>query len=425
MLLACAVLLNLQDAADGFRDSAASRRCHVGFVLHARHPCVMKTHVLHGLAPSQLPSSRAWKGSAVQLLRRSLCWKGAVLEERHFTGNVFPSVTPACEEKAQLRKFRTSLGATDSSDEEGTWLDPELSLESLSKDCIYCQNGRIEFIRATFGMYDDVEAEVIHADPLFADQHLRNAESIRGKIVVVRRGSSSGSSSTFVDKANRIAAAGGLAMVVVNSEDSLIAPGDSKHEGMNLTVPVVGIRACDERILVDGEIALLSFRPVAPLTAQEKQYLLELAEEQERTGALAEIGLDASLPFERVLEQIDELLEEKELVRIRIMEEEYVERTLTFADKLAMSDISTLLADTLGGGVVASMPWFILLYRSSRAAPVIRIPSHDLDELSLYDGSMGLKLMLAKMDEADADRHWKKTHEDFLSSEDELKSRAL
>lgn len=99
-----------------------------------------------------------------------------------------------------------------------------------------------------------------------------------------------------------------------------------------------------------------------------------------------------------MLEQIDELLEEKELVRIRIMEEEYVERTLTFADKLAMSDISTLLADTLGGGVVASMPWFILLYRlsasspstlwnsvyprSSRAAPVIRIPSHDLDEVS-------------------------------------------
>jgi hypothetical protein len=104
---------------------------------------------------------------------------------------------------------------------------------------------QIMFQRATFGGLEDVRGVLQWADPLMADRDLKNAGVLLGKIVIVLRGET-----TFVEKARRVAAAGGLGMVVVNLSDEF-------HECVgtaeDVLIPVVCVRQKDTEKLVDGE----------------------------------------------------------------------------------------------------------------------------------------------------------------------------
>ena len=110
-----------------------------------------------------------------------------------------------------------------------------------------------------------------------ADTPLKNEESLRGKIALVQRGSSSGIACSFVEKATRVENAGAVGMVLVNTEDSMISPGDSAREGGDVNIPVVGIRSSDLPVLRSCETeevnVSLTFKPISPLTTQQRKHL--------------------------------------------------------------------------------------------------------------------------------------------------------
>jgi hypothetical protein len=77
-----------------------------------------------------------------------------------------------------------------------------------------------------------------------ADRALEDAETLLGKIVIVGRGSV-----PFAEKARRVAAAGGVGMVVLNSSDELfICTGTAE----DVRMPVVCVGQADGSRLVDG-----------------------------------------------------------------------------------------------------------------------------------------------------------------------------
>ena len=109
------------------------------------------------------------------------------------------------------------------------------------EDGIYCGADKVEFMRAEFGavlpgatVWDNVSncailcaetqtrtqinARLVWAVPETAHTALEN--DLRGAIAVVKRGDCS-----FVEKAVRVGEAGAVAMMVINTEDSLISPG--------------------------------------------------------------------------------------------------------------------------------------------------------------------------------------------------------
>ena len=104
-------------------------------------------------------------------------------------------------------------------------------------------------LAGTLGGGEDVRAtavrvltgEMLHAQPPLADGPLDNAEALRGRIAVVRRGGCS-----FAAKAERCVEAGALAVVVVNSEQR--APAAPAAVG-DISVPVVMIEGPAQQLL--------------------------------------------------------------------------------------------------------------------------------------------------------------------------------
>ena len=117
------------------------------------------------------------------------------------------------------------------------------------EDAIHCGANKIFFERGIFGSYHDIcDVPIIRAAPELADHALSNSDNLQGAIAIVKRGACS-----FVEKALRVTEAGAVGMIVVNSEDTMIAPGDSEQEGGGVLIPVVGIRSSDLATLIACE----------------------------------------------------------------------------------------------------------------------------------------------------------------------------
>ncbi len=82
-------------------------------------------------------------------------------------------------------------------------------------------------------------------------------------------------------------------MVLVNTEDSMISPGDSAREGGSVNIPVVGIRSSDLATLIECEEGqtkvYLTFKPISPLTAQQRRHLRALSSVWAKEGRLQEV----------------------------------------------------------------------------------------------------------------------------------------
>lgn len=130
----------------------------------------------------------------------------------------------------------------------------------------------VEFMWAGFGnrggsLVADVAAQL--CDPERADADLTNSEQLKGKIAVVKRGATS-----FVDKAQRAEKAGSIAVIIVNSDDTLVKAGgdDSKS---NVGVPVVLVRSDAAASLLAADTSI-SFSTAA--TSQNESNLSSSAD---------------------------------------------------------------------------------------------------------------------------------------------------
>ena len=95
----------------------------------------------------------------------------------------------------------------------------------------------IPFARATFSAQDEVaDLEVVLCAPAKADADLVNAEQLKGRLAVARRGGCS-----FQEKTERVERAGARGLVIVNT-DALMTAG---APGFSAGIPVVMIRAKD------------------------------------------------------------------------------------------------------------------------------------------------------------------------------------
>ena len=85
---------------------------------------------------------------------------------------------------------------------------------------------------------------VVLAQPVLADSPLTNTADAAGAVVVAQRGVCS-----FVEKARRVQAAGGVAVVFVNTDEELFTIGGESGDD-DITIPIVGVRASDGRALL-------------------------------------------------------------------------------------------------------------------------------------------------------------------------------
>eukprot|EP01046_Picozoa_sp_COSAG06_P001420 COSAG06_NODE_46_length_29282_cov_16.235770_4_plen_1153_part_00 len=90
---------------------------------------------------------------------------------------------------------------------------------------------------------------VVATQPPLAHAELTNAEALAGAVAVAHRGGCK-----FIEKANHAAAAGAVALVVVNTEDELMTPGHVEE----LSIPVLMVRKSAGEVLASaGEVALV------------------------------------------------------------------------------------------------------------------------------------------------------------------------
>lgn len=276
--------------------------------------------------------------------------------------------------------------------DEGEGHGPQV-FETHMEDSIYCGMHQVQFLRAAFGNCDDIiDVPIVKADPFQADTELCNEEELRGKIVLVQRGSSSGEACSFVAKALRVESAGAVAMVLVNTEDSMISPGDSAREGGGVNIPVVGVRSGDLLYLSDPELSekvSLTFKPIAPLTTQQRRHLRALSSIWDREGRLCELELDESAASESVLASVDDLLTVHQLVRLRITGDDEGTQVVSLQTLEDMIDVATVIADNLGGTVVHITDKTILLFRQGNGDDAICLPQDgEVSELEMDFGEM-------------------------------------
>ena len=248
-------------------------------------------------------------------------------------------------------------------------------LKEEGRDYIEYQDLKISFFRGAFGQVDDIKGEVIRADPFYADVSLSNEDAIKGKIAMVLRGSEEGRKCSFVDKANRVTAAGAIGVIVVNNEDTLLSPGDSAREGEDIQVPVVGIRRSDSEELPDGSKVEFHFHAAEALTSEQRKHLRATAIIRDNSSELTTTLLDDRLPSENILNKMDVLLSANELIKASFgNEDESV--PLSILDIEDVIDVATVMADNLGAVVVmVSQSWFVMYRSSETCGDPIELPA--------------------------------------------------
>ena len=111
-------------------------------------------------------------------------------------------------------------------------------------------HGTLQFMRASFGTADDIDGEVIWAQPPMANGALENGDKMKGKVAVVKRGYN-----TFLDKALQVCEAGAVALIIMNWADRLeifSAATDGEVTSSHVSIPIVCVRQCDSWQLVNG-----------------------------------------------------------------------------------------------------------------------------------------------------------------------------
>jgi hypothetical protein len=104
-------------------------------------------------------------------------------------------------------------------------------------------DGTIPYVRADFSAHDDfTDLEVVLCVPAVAGADLANAEQLKGRLAVTRRGGCS-----FQAKTERVELAGARGLVIVNTDDALFTAASS---GFSAGIPVAMIRAKDEAALL-------------------------------------------------------------------------------------------------------------------------------------------------------------------------------
>jgi len=88
--------------------------------------------------------------------------------------------------------------------------------------------------------------DVVLCDPELADADLCNADQLKGKMAIVKRGGNS-----FTAKLRRVIAAGALGLVIVNTSDELFV-AKSSDGGCFVEIPVVTIKAKDSDVLLSS-----------------------------------------------------------------------------------------------------------------------------------------------------------------------------
>jgi len=241
----------------------------------------------------------------------------------------------------------------------------QTALAMEGRDYVRCQDSKVAFVRAAFGRNADVMAELQRTIPYYADTELTNGEELAGKIAVSLRGAGEGRKCSFVDKAKRVAEAGAVGLIVVNSEDTLVSPGDSAREGSNIDIPIVGIRNSDADQLRDGSMGSLLFQSVAELSSEERKHVRAAALERGASNELATMLLDDETPSEQILMEMDLLLSKHELVRASFGTEADAKFTLLEIEDVI--DVATVIADNLGANVIIISQGMFVLYRPSPA----------------------------------------------------------
>jgi len=231
------------------------------------------------------------------------------------------------------------------------------------RDYVRCQDSKVAFVRAAFGKNADVMAEFMRTNPYCADTELNNSDELKGKIALSLRGAEEGRTCSFVDKAKRVAEAGAVGLIIINSEDTLVSPGDSAREGSDIEIPVVGIRNSDAAQLPDGLMGSLLFQKVQALSSDERKHVRNVAMERGARNELAAMLLDDETPSEQILMEMDLLLSQHELVKASFGEE--METSFTLLEIEDVIDVATVIADNLGAHVVVISQGMFVLYRPS------------------------------------------------------------
>ena len=90
--------------------------------------------------------------------------------------------------------------------------------------------------------------------PAYVEAEITNDSELCGSIAVAHRGCCS-----FDEKVARVAAAGAVALVVVNTDDELFTPGGEDMDAW--TIPVVGVTSSDGARLASATTATLIVAP--------------------------------------------------------------------------------------------------------------------------------------------------------------------
>jgi len=99
-----------------------------------------------------------------------------------------------------------------------------------------------EGLFAGFGPRSSFNARMVRTDPPLADKALVNGAALRGAIAVITRGIV-----PFTEKARKAAAAGAVAVIFINTDDStFLAEGD---KGPGIRIPCVMLRKCDAAVI--------------------------------------------------------------------------------------------------------------------------------------------------------------------------------
>ena len=148
---------------------------------------------------------------------------------------------------------------------------------------------KMEFKQAKFGgelAALGAEAACVRAEPPLAEAELTNAAELAGAVAVIGRGGC-----TFVEKARRAQAAGAVGVIIVNTEDTLLAPADDGSGG-DIRIPVVGVATPFSLADAPALLAAVAFsesdeckaKAKADAEAEEAAAAVEEADFAERTA---------------------------------------------------------------------------------------------------------------------------------------------
>ena len=212
----------------------------------------MQTHpgkTLHQMAHTVEP---AFESARPRLLNPKSTWAKYTCGERAYYYN---AETKAFSLLAPEGGVDVTVSATNAAPK----IVASLTVDGTAMECVYGFGGNFsESPAAPLLVYSGGAATT---EPPLADELLANTTALRGRVAVASRGGCSRIGAAvcqFVEKARRVAAAGAVALIVVNTQDEIIVPGDPAKMGSS--VPVVMISQADGLRLAKSQAVTLTVK---------------------------------------------------------------------------------------------------------------------------------------------------------------------